>query len=179
MRTPTRIDAALASTLLVTTAVLVFFTGCSDSETPITGGQLLLFDGSGGAASDTVALLEDFSARSVFPANNWWNLDVSGAPVDSESGAIIDWISGRTPSNPTATRIVHPDFGPPPYGIPYVGVGANQLLEPVTFSPYGSQMRSRRAGPPSRISDSTRGEDPTQLHRRRPCRAAARAATAI
>ena len=149
MRTPTRIDAALASTLLVTTAVLVFFTGCSDSETPITGGQLLLFDGSGGAASDTVALLEDFSARSVFPANNWWNLDVSGAPVDSESGAIIDWISGRTPSNPTATRIVHPDFGPPPYGIPYVGVGANQLLEPVTFSPYGSQSDPGGPGRPA------------------------------
>src|SRR5688572_10387541 len=65
----------------------------------------------GGAALDTVALLEDFSSRQVFPSNNWWNLDISGAPVDPQSQAMIDWISGRTPQNPTATRRVHPDFG--------------------------------------------------------------------
>ena len=93
----------------------------------------------GGSSLDSVGLLEDFSSRQVFPSNNWWNLDISGAPVDPQSQAMIDWISGRTPQNPTATRRVHPDFGPPPYGIPYIGVGAAEPLQPVTFSPYGGE----------------------------------------
>src|SRR5262245_23235700 len=98
-------------------ALLLVAFGCSSrsgSPGPITGPCP--------PPTDSVAVLEDFSARQVFPADNWWNLDISGAPVDSQSQAIIDWISGRTPQNPTATRSLHPDFGPPPYGIPYVGV---------------------------------------------------------
>jgi hypothetical protein len=84
----------------------------------------------------------------VFPPDNWWNTDVSNAPVDPGSPAYIDWISGRTPQNPTATRSAHPDFGPPPYGIPYVVVGADQPLLPVTFSPYGSQSDAGAPGRP-------------------------------
>jgi len=101
-----------------------------------------------GSSADSVVLLEDFSARQIFPTDNWWNADISLAPVDPQSQAMIDWISGRTPSNPTAVRIVHPDFGPPPYGIPYVGVGANQALMPVTFSPYGSESDPGAPGRP-------------------------------
>jgi hypothetical protein len=95
-----------------------------------------------------VTLLEDLSARQVFPADNWWNLDVSHAPVDTASQRLIDWISNRTPQNPTATRPLHPDFGPPPYGIPYVAVGANQPLMAVTFTPYGSQSDAGAPGRP-------------------------------
>jgi hypothetical protein len=86
-----------------------------------------------------VVLLEDFTARQVFPADNWWNLDISTAPTDPDSKAYIDWISGRTPQDTTSTARVHPDFGPPPYGIPYVAVSGTQTLLPVTFSPYGSE----------------------------------------
>jgi hypothetical protein len=78
-------------------------------------------------------LLEDLTGRPLFPPTNWWNLEVSAAPVDAQSGAFIDWISNRTPSNPTATRRLHPDFGPPPYGIPYVVVDGWQPRVPVTF----------------------------------------------
>ncbi len=78
-------------------------------------------------------LLEDLTGRQVFPTTNWWNLDVSSAPLDPQSAAYIDWISNRTPSNPTATRRLHPDFGPPPYGIPYVVVDGSQPRVPVTF----------------------------------------------
>ena len=39
----------------------------------------------------------------VFPATNWWNLDISTAPVDPNSAAYINWIG--------ATRSPHPDFG--------------------------------------------------------------------
>lgn len=138
MRLPASILAVLAVIALAAAA------GCSNSTAPT---EPLLPPGPGGSASDTTRLLEDFSTRQVFPANNWWNLDISGAPVDSQSQDLIDWISGR-PQNPTATRIVHPDFGPPPYGIPYVGVGATQPLASVTFAPYGSQSDPGAPGRP-------------------------------
>lgn len=78
-------------------------------------------------------LNEPLAPRRLFPATNWWNLDISGAPVDARSGALISWISGRTPTNTTAVRRLHPDFGPPPYGIPYVVVGSDQPRVAVTF----------------------------------------------
>ncbi len=130
MRIPMDVCATLAAMALAAAA------GCSNGESPT---EPQLPQGPGGSASDSIELLEDFSSQQVFPSNNWWNLDVSGAPIDPQSQALIDWISGRTLQNPTATRIVHPDFGPPPYGVPYIGVGANQPLSLVTFAPYGSQ----------------------------------------
>ena len=78
-------------------------------------------------------LLEPLAGRQVFPASNWWNQDISTAPIDGRSGQLIDFISGRTTSNPTAVRRLHPDFGPPPYGIPYVVVAGDQARVPVTF----------------------------------------------
>ena len=44
-------------------------------------------------------LLESLNGRQVFPVNNWWNLDVSLAPVDPRSAQFIAWISGRTGGN--------------------------------------------------------------------------------
>jgi hypothetical protein len=84
----------------------------------------------GGAATGDVRLTEEFS-RQIFPADNWWNQEITGAPVDPQSDAYIAFI-GRT-------RTAHPDFGPPPYGIPYVGVGSEQARVPVTFVDYGGE----------------------------------------
>ena len=78
-----------------------------------------------------VRLNDPLGGGPLFPASNWWNQDISSAPVDPGSTAFIDFI-GRT-------RRLHPDFGPPPYGIPYVGVGGSQ--------PRGAlQSRTRRGG---------------------------------
>jgi hypothetical protein len=77
-------------------------------------------------------LLEPLN-RQLFPATNWWNQDISAAPVDPRSSELIAWISNRTSTNPTAVRRLHPDFGPPPYGIPYVAVDGSQPRVPVTF----------------------------------------------
>jgi hypothetical protein len=68
----------------------------------------------------------------LFPPDNWWNADVSNAPVDPGSAAFVSFIgSGRG---------LHPDFGgdsgdpsAPIYGIPYVTVAGTQPLVPVTF----------------------------------------------
>jgi hypothetical protein len=81
--------------------------------------------------SSPAQLNDDLGGRRPFPSDNWWNQDVTAAPVDPQSDAFIAFI-GRT-------RTLHPDFGPPPYGIPYVGVGASEPRVPVTFVDYGDE----------------------------------------
>ncbi|MFN0152407.1 MAG: hypothetical protein ACKVU1_17010 [bacterium] len=98
--------------------------------------------------SGNVVLNEDFTSRQIFPPDNWWNLDISNAPVDANSQAFIDWISGVTPEDPNARQRLHPDFGPPPYGIPYVGVSAGQPLLPVTFVSYPGESDAGAPGQP-------------------------------
>jgi hypothetical protein len=81
----------------------------------------------------------------LFPADNWWNVDVSAAPVDPGSAGFIQHIGGGTP--------LHPDFGgdaepfPATYGIPYVSVPGTQPLVPVTFTEFGDESD---AGAPDR-----------------------------
>ena len=58
----------------------------------------------------------------LFPADNWWNLDISSWPVDPNSTSFISFI------NNGATRRLHPDFGGNAgtgnaiYGMPYAVV---------------------------------------------------------
>ena len=68
----------------------------------------------------------------LFPLSNWWNADVSAAPIDPDSARYISFIG--------ASRRLHPDFGGDSgdpssaiYGLPYITVGADQPLVPVTF----------------------------------------------
>jgi hypothetical protein len=68
----------------------------------------------------------------LFPLDNWWNTDVSAAPVDPGSGAFIAFVG--------ASRGMHPDFGgdsgdpsAPIYGMPYIVVSGSQPLLPVAF----------------------------------------------
>jgi hypothetical protein len=70
----------------------------------------------------------------LFPPNNWWNLDISNAPVDSASAAYIQFI------NNGGTRRLHPDFGGEAssgsveiYGFPYVVVDGSQPKKAVRF----------------------------------------------
>jgi hypothetical protein len=126
-------------------AVALALAGCGPRDHSLTAPPA----GPAPQARETgVVLLEDFSNRQVFPVNNWWNLEVSLAPVDPNSHAYIDWISGRTPQNPSAVRHLHPDFGPPPYGIPYVGVSGTQALVPVDFVDYPDESDAGAPGLP-------------------------------
>ncbi len=68
----------------------------------------------------------------LFPPDNWWNLDVSTAPVDPSSAAFISFIGGDP---------LHPDFGGTygpggvnVYGLPYIVVDASQPKRTVTFA---------------------------------------------
>jgi hypothetical protein len=104
-------------------------------------------------------LNEPLTGRLVFPATNWWNNDISQVAVDARSSALIGWISGRTGTNTTAVRRLHPDFGPPPYGIPYVVVAGDQPRVPLTFVDYGDESDSGAPGLPGYpIPDEARTE---------------------
>lgn len=92
------------------------------------------------SGEEGVVLLDELSGRRPFPADNWWNRDLSTAPVDPRSGAFIQFIG--------PDRGLHPDFGPPPYGIPYVAVDGEQPLVPVTFTLYGDESDEGAPGRP-------------------------------
>ncbi len=65
----------------------------------------------------------------IFPANNWWNTDISQYPLDPLSSQYIAALPGN----------LHPDFGHDPhYGIPFNIVPKTQPKVPVHFG-YGSQ----------------------------------------
>ena len=67
--------------------------------------------------------------RRMFPADNAWNKDVSGDPVDPSSDVLIATCG--------ANAQLHPDFGTTwlgaPIGIPYVVVKGDQAKVPVSF----------------------------------------------
>ena len=68
----------------------------------------------------------------LFPSGNWWNLDISSAPVDPASASYIAFIG--------STRGLHPDFGgnvspgsEAIYGYPYAVVDSSVSLKTVQF----------------------------------------------
>ncbi|HEU4889466.1 MAG TPA: hypothetical protein VFV49_16395 [Thermoanaerobaculia bacterium] len=73
----------------------------------------------------------------LFPANNWWNLDISNAPVDDDSADYISFIGG-------ILQQAHPDFGGDDgeggvYGFPYIVVDGSQTKKTVDFVLYPGQ----------------------------------------
>jgi hypothetical protein len=70
----------------------------------------------------------------LFPSDNWWNTDISAAPIDPNSPAYIAFI------NNGGTRKLHPDFGGEVspgsvdiYGMPYAIVDGNEPKQAVSF----------------------------------------------
>jgi hypothetical protein len=135
-----RVRAAVALVLIATTLA-----GCSQQRARPTAPSR---PPAGPAGSSGAALLESFAGRAVFPSMDAWNIDVSGAPVDAGSAGYIGFLSGRTAQNPGAVRRMHPDFGPPPYGIPYIGVSALTTRVPVTFVDYPEECDAGAPGDP-------------------------------
>jgi hypothetical protein len=70
----------------------------------------------------------------LFPADNWWNQDISQAPVDPRSAQFLAFVNNGGP------RRLHPDFGAYAspggvdiYGFPYAVVSGDQPKRAVTF----------------------------------------------
>ncbi|MES1240797.1 MAG: hypothetical protein ABUT39_04195 [Acidobacteriota bacterium] len=81
----------------------------------------------------------------LFSPDNWWNVDISSAPVDTNSTNFINFIG--------ATTGLHPDFGgdadyPEIYGMVYITVPGSQPLVPVTWVEFGDQSDDEAAGRP-------------------------------
>jgi hypothetical protein len=92
------------------------------------------------AVAALVRVVSGFAAANValpgpmplFPPNNWWNLDISTAPVDPSSASFITFIG--------TSRGMHPDFGGDVstgsvqnYGFPYVVVDGAVAKRAVQF----------------------------------------------
>jgi len=108
-------------TLLFSLLVVLFFGSALPAQT-----------GCSGIALGIGASLNGFVP---FPANNHWNQNIAGAPIDPNSDAIINFIGGTTP--------LHPDFGSGLYagqtiGIPYIVVSGSPLVK-ITFTAYGDE----------------------------------------
>ena len=90
--------------------------------TATAGGASVTFTATGNGTPD-------LQGRKIFPASSPWNTDISSAPVDPNSAALIASCGG--------TNQLHPDFGTvyrgAPNGIPLIVVHSTQPKVPVTF----------------------------------------------
>src|SRR3984893_3421361 len=97
--------------------------------------------GSGGNSQSACSAMSTGQGASLngfrpFGSDNLWNQDISGSPVDANSGAIINFIG--------PTIGMHADFGSGMYqvsiiGIPYSVVSGTQAPVNVSFTAYGSE----------------------------------------
>ena len=123
------------------TAGMVGITVQNPNPGSSTSGTVNIQVGSGGpqpSACSGISLGQGGSLNGFvpFPADNHWNQDISSAPVDPNSTAIINFIGASVP--------VHPDFGSGLYngqsiGIPYVVVGSQQAFVTINFTAYGDE----------------------------------------
>ena len=102
----------------------------SPSPAPQTGVRY------GNFASAALGVGAALNGALAFPADNAWNTDVSAAPVDPGSDALIASIG--------LAIGLHPDFGAgllggAPIGIPYVVVAAGQATVRIVFTAYGGE----------------------------------------
>lgn len=122
---------------IVLTLVLAACGGGKSSQMPPPGG------GSGGTGTQNLAcnVMSTGQGASLngfrpFTSANLWNQDISGAAVDPNSSAIINFIGSSIG--------LHADFGSGQYqgsniGIPYVVVDGNQSVVGVNFTAYGDE----------------------------------------
>jgi hypothetical protein len=108
--------------------------GSAAASTTVTVGILTLTYGNMSAAD--LGAGANLNGAIPFPASNAWNTDISTAPVDTNSGALINSIGLGTG--------LHPDFGSglysgAPIGIPYVVVSGSQPRVTVLFVSYADE----------------------------------------
>ena len=130
-----RLDVFLLTMLL--SLMLAGCNGVSSGGSQSGGGG----GGGGGSQNNACSVISTGQGASLngfvpFPSSNAWNQNISGAPVDPNSDAIINFIG------PTVG--LHPDFGAGLYdgssmGIPYSVVSASQSMVNIDFTAYGDE----------------------------------------
>ncbi|HVC77973.1 MAG TPA: hypothetical protein VND96_15775 [Candidatus Micrarchaeaceae archaeon] len=113
-----------------------------------------------GRAGPVAAAVVPNTTCHVFPTNNIWNADISTLPVNSHSAA---WLASAQAS----TTNLHPDFGGPPYGIPFNVVHSSHSTANFTFQ-YWDESDPAVASPqpqgPYPSGSDLKVEDPTDSH---------------
>ena len=139
--TPVTLLEAFVRYASITVTILVFafvcgvsLLGCRTASAP---SAVEPADMPAAPASANAVLLEDLLAGALYPPGNWWGVDITNAPVDPASDDMLRWIGGRQ---------LHPDFGPPPYGIPYLTVSASTPRVPITFVDYPEESDAGAPG---------------------------------
>jgi len=116
------------ATIAAMGGLLALGTACAGDS--IVGPDITADAKKGGGSGDGTSGGGSTGARTVFPADNAWNTDISAEPVDPNSTALIASCGG-------ATKRVHPDFGTvwdgAPNGIPYILVSGAQARVAVSF----------------------------------------------
>jgi len=116
---------------LLTVCLLASACGGERNPTAPTATEPSVPNAPSGLPTADVRLVDDLGGRRLLPSDNWWNQDITNAPVDPQSDSYMDYV-GRF-------RTAHPDFGPPPYGLPYLSVGGSEARRPITFVEYGNE----------------------------------------
>ena len=116
------------------TLVATNSTGSAAASVTVTVGTLAVTYGNMSPAD--LGAGANLNGAIAFPASNAWNTDISTAPVDANSGALISSIGLGTG--------LHPDFGSglysgAPIGIPYVIVPGSQPMVTILFVSYADE----------------------------------------
>jgi hypothetical protein len=116
------------------TLVATNSTGSTAASVTVTVGNQTISYGDMQAAD--LGAGADLNGAVSFPATNAWNTDISTAPVDTNSAALINSIGLGTG--------LHPEFGSGFYsgaiiGIPYIVVAGTQPKVSVLFTSYGDE----------------------------------------
>ena len=118
-------------TLLIALLSLV---NCSDPKEKLSPDQAAR---EAGTISTNVQLCPDLTLDTVYiRPDNWWNVDISSAPVDPQSDAFIAFLAEQESS--IGKGKLHPDFSPR-FGIPYATVPGTQPKVPVVFTAYADE----------------------------------------
>ncbi len=115
--------------------ILLIIAGCKKTALPDKHTDPPPADGGGGTTPSCTASKTAAENIQIFPADNAWNRDVSGAAIDPYNTQIIAAL---------ASNVIKADFGSglwegAPIGIPYVVVCGNQSKIPVNFTDYGDE----------------------------------------
>lgn len=86
----------------------------------------------------------------LFPADNWWNVDVSAAPLDPNGANFIAFMGAGIGLHPDFGGDVDPDDpnNPEVYGFPYASVDSTQSLVPLFWTAFGDQSDEGYPGRP-------------------------------
>ena len=113
-----------------TTTTTAAGSAAGGASSTTTGSATTTTSGGTGTGGGSTGTGPSLGGCALFPADNPWNLDISGFPVDPKSSAYIASIGAETG--------LHPDFGAPyqgaPNGIPYVIVPAAQPKVNILFT---------------------------------------------